>query len=213
MATIKKAQKGKKVSPTYKNLPMGVKNEQYQMTGVSKDVTPSSKDSARYRGGFEQGLKGKKGAPNEGNVEKMGRWEGQNATKKKGKMGIKVVKKAQKGVTQNIKDKRGMAKGDTSTYVRKEVPDTSGFAAGRTRFPEKITTSKGTVNTFTNRYGVKDIINNPTKSAINASSKKSPLKNKTGGTLSPSKKSVGKTIGKLNKAKSGMKMGGKKKAC
>jgi hypothetical protein len=29
---------------------------------------------------------------------------------------------------------------------------------------------------------------------------------KSGGTLSPSKKSVGKTIGKLNKAKSGMKM-------
>lgn len=29
---------------------------------------------------------------------------------------------------------------------------------------------------------------------------------KNGGTLSPTKKSVGKTIGKLNKAKSGMKM-------
>jgi len=33
---------------------------------------------------------------------------------------------------------------------------------------------------------------------------------KNGGTLSPSKKSVGKTIGKLNKAKSGMKMSKKK---
>ena len=33
---------------------------------------------------------------------------------------------------------------------------------------------------------------------------------KTGGTLSPSKKSVGKTIGKLNKAKSGTKMSKKK---
>lgn len=95
MATIKKAQKGKKVSPTYKNLRMGVRNEQYQMTGQNKDVTPSSKDSARYRGGFEQGLKGMKGMPGEGNVEKMGRWEGQN-TKKKGKMGVKV-KKAQVG--------------------------------------------------------------------------------------------------------------------
>jgi hypothetical protein len=29
---------------------------------------------------------------------------------------------------------------------------------------------------------------------------------KNGGTLTPTKKSVGKTIGKLNKAKSGMKM-------
>ena len=33
---------------------------------------------------------------------------------------------------------------------------------------------------------------------------------KMGGTLSPTKKSVGKTIGKLNKAKSGMKMSKKK---
>ena len=92
MATIKKAQKGKKVSPTYKNLRMGVRNEQYQMTGQNKDVTPSSKDSARYRGGFEQGLKGMKGMPGEGNVEKMGRWEGQNA-------GKKTIKKGQNGMS------------------------------------------------------------------------------------------------------------------
>lgn len=101
MATIKKAmkaQKGKTVSPTYKNLPMGVKNENYQRTGVSKDVKPSSSDSARYRGGFEQGMKGSKGMKNEGQVEKMGRWEGQNAGKKKGKMGM-TVKKAQTGKT------------------------------------------------------------------------------------------------------------------
>jgi hypothetical protein len=111
MATIKKGPGPKKPTPTYKNLPMGVKNEQYQMTGVSRDIKPSTKDSARYRGGFEQGLKGMKGMPNEGQVEKMGRWEGQNVGKKKGM--------------------------------------------------------------------------------------------KTGGTLAPSKKSVGKTIGKLNKAKYG----------
>jgi soluble cytochrome b562 len=87
MATIKKvkkAQAGKKVTPTYKNLKMGVKNEQYQMSGQNRDIKPSSKDSARYRGGFEQGLKGMKGMPNEGQVEKMGRWEGQNVGKKKG---------------------------------------------------------------------------------------------------------------------------------
>jgi hypothetical protein len=35
-------------------------------------------------------------------------------------------------------------------------------------------------------------------------------KMKTGGTLAPSKKSVGKTIGKLNKAKSGSKISKKK---
>jgi len=101
MRTISKAQTGKKVTkgPTYKNLPMGVKNERYSVTGENRDVKPTSQDSARYRSGYEQGLKGKKGAPNEGQVEKMGRWEGQNVNKiKKGKMGTKISK-AQKGTT------------------------------------------------------------------------------------------------------------------
>ena len=98
MRTISKAQAGKKVTkgPTYKNLPMGVKNERYSVTGENRDTKPTSQDSLRYRSGYEQGLKGKKGAPNEGQIEKMGRWEGQNANKPKGKMGIKV-KKAQAG--------------------------------------------------------------------------------------------------------------------
>ena len=89
---IQNPPKGKKVmdkkptpkpSPTYKNLRMGVKNENYQITGVNRDIKPSSRDSARYRGGFEQGLRGQKGLPNEGQIEKMGRWEGQNVGKKK----------------------------------------------------------------------------------------------------------------------------------
>ena len=101
MATIKKvkkAQAGKKVTPTYKNLKMGVKNEQYQMSGQNRDIKPSSKDSARYRGGFEQGLKGMKGMPNEGQVEKMGRWEGQNV-KPKQKSGGVTKKKMKTGGT------------------------------------------------------------------------------------------------------------------
>jgi hypothetical protein len=120
---VKKAQKGKtqKMTPTYKNLRMGVANEYYEATGQNKDIMPTGLDSNNYRRGFERGLKGEKGYPNERNVEKVGRWEGQNAAKKATKP-----------------------------------------------------------------------------------------KNKNGGTLSPSKKSVGKTIGKLNKAKSGMKMSKKK---
>jgi hypothetical protein len=86
---MKKAQTGtttKKATPTYKNLPMGVANERYQVSGEYRgDAKPTSRDSARYRGGFEQGLKGMKGGPNEGQVEKMGRWEGQNAGKPKPK--------------------------------------------------------------------------------------------------------------------------------
>lgn len=120
MATIKKAQKGKKVSPTYKNLRMGVKNEQYQMTGQNKDVTPSSKDSARYRGGFEQGMKGMKGMKNEGQVEKMGRWEGQNTKKKGGLRKGGAVKKAQSGVSA------GQSALDQYKMMRNTRPATSG---------------------------------------------------------------------------------------
>jgi hypothetical protein len=52
-------------------------------------------------GGYMQGIKGMKGGPNEGQVEKAGRWEGQNANKpkKKGKIGMKV-KKAQTGIVE-----------------------------------------------------------------------------------------------------------------
>jgi hypothetical protein len=98
MATIKKGPGPKKPTPTYKNLPMGVKNEQYQMSGQNRDIKPSTKDSARYRGGFEQGLKGMKGMPNEGQVEKMGRWEGQNV-KPKQKSGGVTKKKMKTGGT------------------------------------------------------------------------------------------------------------------
>lgn len=101
MRKISKAQTGKQVTkgPTYKNLPMGVKNERYSVTGENKDTQPTTQDSVRYRGGYEQGIKGKKGASNEGQIEKMGRWEGQNANKiKKGKMGTKISK-AQTGKT------------------------------------------------------------------------------------------------------------------
>jgi len=63
---------------------MGVKNERYLMSGQSSnDIIPSSRDSANYRRGYERGIAGGKEFPNEGQVEKMGRWEGQNVGKKK----------------------------------------------------------------------------------------------------------------------------------
>lgn len=116
---IKKAQKG----ITYKNLKMGVRNEQYQVTGQNKDVTPTGRDSANYRRGYELGKKGSKGYSGEGQVEKMGRWEGQNAGKKKGEMGMKV-KKAQKGKTlPNV-----TVSGSTMNRGRKEVKTSPGGA-------------------------------------------------------------------------------------
>ena len=114
MATVKKAKMGtttsqttKKPAPTYKNLKMGVKNENYLMSGMNKDITPSSKDSARYRGGFEQGVKGMKGMPNEGQVEKMGRWEGQNVGKKpKAKTGKMLKKQAATAIAMKTAGKK-----------------------------------------------------------------------------------------------------------
>ena len=88
--TIKKAKIGTTTSqttkkpntPTYKNLKMGVVNEYEQATGERRDVKATAEDSASYRRGYERGLKGGKEYPYERNIEKMGRWEGQNATKK-----------------------------------------------------------------------------------------------------------------------------------
>jgi hypothetical protein len=96
-----KMQKGgeKKPTPTYKNLRMGVANEYYEATGQNKEMTPTALDSANYRRGFERGLKGEKGYPNERNVEKVGRWEGQNAVKKtapKQQMGGAIKSKTSK---------------------------------------------------------------------------------------------------------------------
>ena len=154
MATVKKVKKAmagtttsqttKKPTPTYKNLKMGVKNENYLMSGMNKDITPSSKDSFRYRGGFEQGLKGSKGMPNEGQVEKMGRWEGQNVGKKakakkgavvksKMKMGGKV-KKAQSGTVERTAYKTNKNFPGGKETLATHSMDTTGYAGGRKNF-------------------------------------------------------------------------------
>jgi hypothetical protein len=83
MARIKKAQEGTKTpSPTYKNLRMGVANSRAQSKTYPRDGQGATKeDSAFYRFGFNRGLKGQKEYPGEPPVQKMGRWEGQNARK------------------------------------------------------------------------------------------------------------------------------------
>lgn len=86
MATVKKmkkAQAGSALKPTYKNLRMGVANKRIESGNRSKDGFGASKeDSAFYRAGFNRGVKGEKEYPGEPPVQKMGRWEGQNAAKK-----------------------------------------------------------------------------------------------------------------------------------
>lgn len=80
--TIKKAQNGTKAGPTYKNLRMGVANKRMAEGNRPEGGYGASKeDSASYRFGYGRGLKGEKEFPSEGAVQKMGRWEGQNAAK------------------------------------------------------------------------------------------------------------------------------------
>jgi hypothetical protein len=82
MAKIKKAQDGENLTPTYKNLRMGVANKRKQQGNFPREGYGASKeDSALYRFGFNRGLKGEKEYPGEPPVQKMGRWEGQNAKK------------------------------------------------------------------------------------------------------------------------------------
>ena len=82
-SVVGKAQGGKKLEPTYKNLRMGVANARREAGQSTRDgYGASSADSALYRFGFGRGLKGEKPVPGEGPVQKMGRWEGQNAAKK-----------------------------------------------------------------------------------------------------------------------------------
>jgi hypothetical protein len=109
MAKIKKAQNGAKKTPTptYKNLRMGVATQRREAGQSPKDGYGASKeDSALYRFGYNRGLKGEKEYPGEPPVQKMGRWEGQNAAKKaapkkKMKSGGKLTKA--KGGKQMLK--------------------------------------------------------------------------------------------------------------
>jgi hypothetical protein len=88
---IKKAQTGTKktvIRPTFKNLPMA-RSFTNQASGVDSSTPATKQDSTAYKTGFIKGARGQKPSANqlkyegEGEYEKMGRWEGQNAVKKK----------------------------------------------------------------------------------------------------------------------------------
>lgn len=82
--------KPKKQEPTYKNLRMGVNLENREMTGENRnDIKPTKRDSMAYKAGYNTGLGGSKGSPNERPVVKMGRWEGQNAKPKVSSITVK----------------------------------------------------------------------------------------------------------------------------
>jgi hypothetical protein len=117
-----------------------------------------------------------------------------------------TIKKAQKGKTVMQKLKAKYPKADTT-------------AAGDTRFqeynayaPQKFLDQiKDTDDAFNKKYGKgkpaidkKPVKKQRAGGVTKASSKTAMMK--TGGIITPTKKSVGKTIGKLNKAKDGHKM-------
>ena len=72
----------KSQEPTYKNLRMGVNNDNRSM-GQMLETKPTKSDSASYKFGYKLGLAGKGASPAKTNTVKMGRWEGQNVKNKK----------------------------------------------------------------------------------------------------------------------------------
>lgn len=118
------------------------------------------------------------------------------------------VKKAQKGMTMK---QLKMKYPDVDTTARGDVRGSEMNAYAPKKELKKY---NDTYNAFDRKYkgGSSDVKMSPAKikksqngSAMPKPSKPKPSM-KMGGTLAPTKKSVGKTIGKLNKAKSGMKM-------
>jgi hypothetical protein len=129
--TIKKYQNsGKPISakpkPTYKNLRMGAENEYYEVSGERRDVKPTSRDSANYRVGFERGLRGEKEYRGEPNVEKMGRWEGQNVGKQKNKQKMGGVTKKKLKMGGAVKKGDLVAAGVTKTTKKAPMVDPKG---------------------------------------------------------------------------------------
>lgn len=79
--TTKVVVKPKSQEPTYKNLRMGVNNDN-RAAGQMFEKKPTKADSASYKFGYKLGLAGKGPNPSETNTVKMGRWEGQNVKSK-----------------------------------------------------------------------------------------------------------------------------------
>jgi hypothetical protein len=87
---VKKAKDGMQAQPkpkprkpmlNYDRLQQGVDANDSEGGYGRSGRTPSSADSAFYRAGYSRGIRGGKEYPNEPNVQRMGRWEGQNDAK------------------------------------------------------------------------------------------------------------------------------------
>jgi hypothetical protein len=123
MATVKKIKKAedgvkaqskpkpRKPMLNYDRLQQGVDANDSEGGYGRSGRTPSSADSAFYRAGYSRGIRGGKEYPNEPNVQRMGRWEGQNDAKaiKEAKAKTAVSKKKDGGSLKAVPaDKKGL---------------------------------------------------------------------------------------------------------
>jgi hypothetical protein len=116
--TIKKAQDGKSLSPDYRNI---------KGKGWDSFKTPTAKDSADYREGFNTKLKGEgvKQYPSPSGAKVRGYNEASERTKPKAKNGKQMIKRAdgsysQRGLWDNIRAAKGSGKKPTAAMLKQE---------------------------------------------------------------------------------------------
>jgi len=181
------------------------------MATVKKTMKKSAPKKAMMKKSPMQPSVGGPGAMGAGSMMKKG-------GKVKMKMGG-MMKKAKMGVTTTTETtKKPKYENSPFTNMMKErqsakTPVGMTMKELKMKYPNVDTGKAGDVRgTEMNSGAPKKVLQqyNDTYNAFDKKFKGGPAKNKMGGILTPSKKSVGKTIGKLNKAKSGSKMSKKK---
>jgi hypothetical protein len=115
---VKKAQTGETLSPDYRNI---------KGKGWDAFKTPTAKDSADYKKGFEKKIKGKnlEQYPSPTGAEVRGYNEAAKRTTPKAKAGKEMIKRAdgstsQRGLWDNIRAAKGSGKKPTAQMLKQE---------------------------------------------------------------------------------------------
>lgn len=141
MATIKKAQKGKTLTPSYSNI---------KGKGWDYFKTPTAKDSSDYKKGFDKKIKGEniKQYPSPTGAEIRGYNEASKRTKKstpKAQDGKKVIKGSRPGIGVFRTEKERTTVGGVAKpykYTRTSI-DTTGYSKGKPTYNLKTETGEG----------------------------------------------------------------------
>lgn len=128
---VKKAKDGMQAQPkpkprkpmlNYDRLQQGVDANDSEGGYGRSGRTPSSADSAFYRAGYSRGIRGGKEYPNEPNVQRMGRWEGQNDAKAiKEAKAKSAPKKKNGGALKPVDPSKKKSLGKLPTAVRNKM--------------------------------------------------------------------------------------------